>query len=148
GSPNGCIGRKRRLAPRNQWRRGGLVIRRDAHNAVGSPTRIPAVDLFCRNIAVPPQIAWITGAALAILNRILVAVDLERVARGICIRRQSPVRSSHAPQSRVLPAPDPTWQDSLRIAEPFFAPPSRDVQKEIPANLMFQAIGPASIIQD
>src|SRR5436309_386766 len=36
GSPGGRIGRKRRLAPRDQWRRGGFVIRRYAHNAVGS----------------------------------------------------------------------------------------------------------------
>src|SRR5689334_22608797 len=45
GGPGGRIGRKRRLAPRDQRRCGGLVIRRYAHNAVGPSTGVHAVDL-------------------------------------------------------------------------------------------------------
>src|SRR5436309_858990 len=123
--PGRSICRKRGLTPRDQRRGRRLVVRRNAHDAVRFSLGVDTVDPVGRNVTVPPQVAGVAVAALAILDRIFVAVNLDRVSGSrIDVGRQSPVRSLRVPQSGNLPATHQLLHDALEAPSSFLPRPN------------------------
>src|SRR5262249_45753667 len=94
------------------------------------------------------KIARITGPTLAILNRVFVAVDFDRIAGRIDTGRQRPIRSPRAPKTRDLPTTDQMLHDAFGISQQLLAAPNRHVHEKIPTNLVLEAVRPARVIQE
>src|SRR5262249_5468016 len=105
---SGGVGRHSGAAPWDQGSYRRLVVRRDAHVPVGPAARIDAVDLVCRNIPVPPQIPGDTDAAVAVLDRVLVAVKAHRLAGEVPVPgRQREPGAAQGAAAGNLPATQP-----------------------------------------
>ena len=101
--------------------------------------RIGLIDAVRRNIAVPPQIARVADSAGAVLDRILIAVHLDRVAGDrIDGAGQSPVVALQAARARDLPAADDLLQGALGVAADQFTLSERQIGDEVPAELMLR----------
>src|SRR5439155_24828140 len=90
-TPSREVRRRRGAARRDQGLAGRPVAGGHAHDAIGPPIGIDAVDPIGRDITIPPQITGAAGAGAAVLNWVLVAVDLNVVPGRPYVRGQAEV---------------------------------------------------------
>src|SRR5262245_24549690 len=133
------------LRPRDQWLSRRLVTGGHAHYAVRVAIGVAAVNLVCRDIAVPEQISGTAASTAAILNRILVAVLLYGHSRGIDAGRQCEVGTVQRTQPGHLPTADQLLHDPSRITGESLAAADGQVDDPVPAHFV---LGEARIAAD
>jgi hypothetical protein len=107
------VRRRRGAAHRNQGLAGRPVVGWYSHNAVRPSISVYAVDPIGRDVAVPPQITGAAGAGAAVLNRVLVAVNLDVITVRPDVRGQAEVIAPQRAKSRDLPASDDPVEQSV-----------------------------------
>src|SRR5262249_13619624 len=120
-----------------QRRRERNVVRWDAHYPVGfARLRVVAVDAIGGYVAVPEQQPAVADAAAAVLNRILLAVILDRGEIGDVARGQLEVAAEQLSETGNLPSADEGVEQAAGVAADQFALTERQVHEEIPVHAM------------
>src|SRR5205085_8435383 len=82
------------------------------------------------------------------LNRVLEAVDLDRIAGRIVVGRKAPVVLPSVADTRDLPAAHDLLHDASGVAEQLLTASERQFRDEVPTDLVLRRIRIALVVQE